>query len=88
MQGANDKIILSNHLDSLLVVSLPDPKGQMSYCHHLMFVIVRPYGVSYFNQTWPESSLGCPITLNQRTNQPICWVKVFNATFNQCLTFL
>jgi hypothetical protein len=45
-----------------LIFSSPDPKGHVSYCHHLASV-VRLYILLWnhwanLNQTWPESSLG------------------------------
>ena len=58
-------------------ISSPDPKGQVSYCHHLASVVVvrsPSYIVNFFknlllwkyktngNQTWSESSLGCLVS--------------------------
>ena len=66
-------------IDCINLFSSPDPKGQVSYCHHLASVVRRklfqkssPLKVldqTKGNQTWSESSLGylvsklCPVML-------------------------
>ena len=44
-------------MEGMHIVSSPDPKGQVSYCHHLASVVCRPFvNISIFFQRTTEAN--------------------------------